>query len=386
MKYKTKRTTESFILDCIEIHGNKYKYDKTIFTRRVDKILIFCNNHLEYFEQTAGNHLNGQGCRKCSILSNSKNKSFTHSKFIERFNIIHNFKYDYSNITHIESKKNNGNSIVIRCKKHGLFTQSVSDHLYGCGCKKCGREKTIDGVKYTLDEFIQKSEEIHNYRYDYSKFEYINCNIKSTIICKIHEFEFQMSPILHTQGSGCKKCRVDIIKKSLTLTTDEWISRCEIIHKNYYKYNNSIYITGKQKIEIECPIHGYFYQTASSHLYGIGCQKCNRSKGEIKISEILNSMSVEFEDQKTFEGCKNINLLEFDFYLPYYNVCVEFDGKQHFESIDIFGGELEFEKNKLRDSIKNIFCKENNIKLIRIPYYEIDNIEQILKKELNIDE
>ena len=248
MKYKTKRTTNSFILDCIEIHGNKYRYDKTIFTRRVDKILIFCNNHLEYFEQTAGNHLNGQGCRKCSILSNSKNKSFTHSDFIERFNIMHNFKYDYSNITHIESKKNNGNSIVIRCKKHGLFTQSVSDHLYGCGCKKCGIEKTIDGVKYTLDEFIQKSEEVHNHRYDYSKFKYINCNIKSTIICKKHEFEFQMSPIMHTQGSGCKKCRVDIIKKCLTLTTDEWIRRCEIIHNNYYKYNNK-YLRVKRNIK-----------------------------------------------------------------------------------------------------------------------------------------
>jgi hypothetical protein len=106
------------------------------------------------------------------------------------------------------------------------------------------------------------------------------------------------------------------------------------------------------------------------------------SRGSIKVKEFLINNNITFIEEKSFESCKNINKLPFDFYLDKLNICIEFDGIQHFKSIDRFGGLTAFEKQQHRDFIKNKYCDDNNIKLLRIPYWEMDNIESILKKEL----
>lgn len=97
-------------------------------------------------------------------------------------------------------------------------------------------------------------------------------------------------------------------------------------------------------------------------------KRSKMSFGENKICNILNDMKINFVFNKSLLDCKKDCKLRFDFYLPSKNVCIEFDGIQHFEAIDFFGGVEEFEKLKIRDSIKNNFCSLNNIKLIRIPY------------------
>ena len=73
--------------------------------------------------------------------------------------------------------------------------------------------------------------------------------------------------------------------------------------------------------------------------------------------------------------------MPFDFYLPQYNICIEYDGEFHYKMIMEYD---EFINQKIRDTIKTVYCKENNIKLIRIPYWEFNNIENILIKELNL--
>ena len=70
--------------------------------------------------------------------------------------------------------------------------------------------------------------------------------------------------------------------------------------------------------------------------------------------------------------------LNFDFYLEDLNTCIEFDGLQHFNSIDFFGGDKAFEIRKQNDKIKNEYCFLSNIRLIRISYKEIKNINNIL--------
>jgi very-short-patch-repair endonuclease len=107
----------------------------------------------------------------------------------------------------------------------------------------------------------------------------------------------------------------------------------------------------------------------------ISCPQCsNKSNGEHIIFDILKTYNISFETEKTFDDCKDILNLRFDFYLPEYNCCIEYDGKQHFNPVDYFGGEESFLKSQKRDEIKNQYCKKNNIKLIRIPYTDINNI------------
>ena len=117
-----------------------------------------------------------------------------------------------------------------------------------------------------------------------------------------------------------------------------------------------------------------------------GCL-CHKSKGELRIKDYLEKKSFLFKEQKTFNDCINPKtnaLLKFDFYLPDYNCCIEYDGEQHFRIVNFFGGEKGFIERQYRDNLKTQYCKNNNIKLIRISYTEFNNIEEILTKELNL--
>jgi very-short-patch-repair endonuclease len=111
---------------------------------------------------------------------------------------------------------------------------------------------------------------------------------------------------------------------------------------------------------------------------GQGCPICKESKGEILIREYLEKYKINYKSQFKFKDCKHKRKLPFDFYLPEYKICIEYDGIQHYKPIDYFGGESELNNTKIRDNIKNNYCKNNNINLIRIKYN--DNIT----KKLNI--
>jgi len=76
-----------------------------------------------------------------------------------------------------------------------------------------------------------------------------------------------------------------------------------------------------------------------------------------------------------FDGCININKLPFDFYLPEKNICIEYDGEQHFRNIF---SDKSFKETKINDNIKDEFCIKNNIFLIRIPYFKFEEINNIL--------
>ena len=113
------------------------------------------------------------------------------------------------------------------------------------------------------------------------------------------------------------------------------------------------------------------------------CPICSESKGEKAIRLYLENNEIKFKQEYKFENCKYKNQLPFDFYIPEYNLCIEFDGEQHYKAFEYFGGEKSFRLTKIRDKIKNKYCSDNKINLLRIPYYKIDNVEKILDEELS---
>lgn len=126
-------------------------------------------------------------------------------------------------------------------------------------------------------------------------------------------------------------------------------------------------------------------QIKSRHLKGYGCGSCTTNyRGELKLIEIFDIYGIERVQHKTFSECKNVARLSFDFYLPNYNILVEFQGKQHYEPIEYFGGEKSFKKQQINDQIKKEFAIKNNIKLIEIPYWDFDKIDEILVRELDL--
>ena len=99
------------------------------------------------------------------------------------------------------------------------------------------------------------------------------------------------------------------------------------------------------------------------------------SKGERKIRTWFLNNNIKFEPQYSFDDLKKYS---FDYYLPDLNFCVEYDGEYHYNSYKRIGGNDKLLKIKKRDHIKDSFCYENNIKLLRIPYWDYNNIDQIL--------
>jgi len=166
---------------------------------------------------------------------------------------------------------------------------------------------------------------IHTFnKYDYSLVEYKNAHIKVKIVCIEHGV-FEQTPNNHLQGNGCPKCNGGILK-----TKNDFIKKSKMVHHSKYDYLLVEYKNMRTNVKIVCPIHGVFEQRPSHHVDGVGCPHCNESKGEREIENYLKLKKIVFIRQKTFKKCKNKRELPFDFYLPEYNLCVEYDGRQHY--------------------------------------------------------
>lgn len=283
-------------------------------------------------------------------------------EFIKRAKIIHGDKYDYS----LAEYNGYANKLIIICKNHGRFLQRPSNHLDGKGCNICGNTKTI-----TQDEFIQKAILIHNGRYDYSLCHYKNAKTKVSIICKEHGAFEQIASSHTDQKTGCPMC-----SKKHKYSNDEFIQKASLVHNNKYNYNNTNYINNYTKVRILCKSHGDFMQTPSNHLSGKGCEICCSSKNENLISIYLKMNNVDYYQQHKFIDCKYKRRLPFDFYLPEHKMCIEFQGRQHYEPIEWFGGYDGFIKQQKRDHIKKNYCTNHNLKLLLIKYD--DNINDLL--------
>lgn len=353
--------TEIFVTKANLKHGDKYNYDLTNYIKTKLKVVIICKIHGN-FEQKPNYHLQGNGCPKC----NGRIKD-TKNTFIEKAKLKHNNKYDYSLVEYIKSKI----KVKIICKNenHGVFLQTPNDHITGYGCPKCaGRNKTTS-------DFINEAKLIHGDLYNYSLVDYKNTEKKIKIICREHGAFSQLS-YSHLNGSGCPICF-----GTNKLTTEEFIKKAKLIHGDKYDYSNSKYINHKTKINIICPAHGEFNQKTNCHLNGSGCAKCFNSKGEQKIRMFLINNNIKFIEQYTFNDCKDINKLKFDFYLTELNVCIEYNGEQHYKFKTFFHqSKFNFESQQKRDKIKIDFCGKNNINLLILKYNEkfMNKLEDII--------
>ena len=304
-------------------------------------------------------------------------KQKTTYDFIKEAKEIHGDKYDYSKTEYSGCKS----KVAIICPIHGEFTQRADHHLKGCGCKFCsGNEKCITNKK---ENFIKKAKLVHGNKYDYSKVEYTGRHEKVCIICPEHG-EFWQTPNNHLHGYGCKKCS----NRSYKYSQEEFITICKKIFGDAYDYTKTIYKTNKDKVIVTCKKHGDFEIRADHLLQGVGCRKCKSSHLENEIRDFLNEHEIPYEEQKTFPWLKTgKKKLQYDFYLSEQNLAIECQGIQHFEPVDIFGGEETFKKTIERDQLKKILSEKNGVELVYFstlntdfPYNVITDKNTLLSK------
>ena len=330
-------------------------------------------------------------CREYEILNTINTeywyKDVKTKNFIWKSLHVHGDKYIYHKSVYVKSKE----KLLIECRVEGHepFPQRANDHLNGHGCKLCGIKTLSEKQKMTLKEFIEEANKVHGKgRYDYSKVNYINMDTEVIIICPNHDepYEFPQKPHDHLQRKGCPICGRKVAIEKHRLTLQEFIERA---YKKYgigrYDYSKVKYTTMNTLVCIICPNHNEpyeFWKTPHNHLNGVGCPLCNESIGNNKIRMFLINNNIKFENEKTFDNCEYIKQLRFDFYVQQYNLCIEFDGEQHFEKVNWDGKmtdeemEENLKLNQFRDQIKNDYCKNNGINLLRIRYDE--NVEEKL--------
>lgn len=270
-------------------------------------------------------------------------------------------KYDYS-ITEY-----NGSLKKIKIIYEGIvFEQIAASHL-----------RYAPELQMNRDSFIKKAQDKWGKeKYDYSLVDYKHCKSKVKIIYNKTGEIFYQAPYLHLSRAPEK------IKLSVRKTTEQFINEANIVHDFKFSYDKTDYIKNQIKVIITCPIHGDFYQSPLTHLQGNGCPNCNESRGEKGIVRFLNKHQINYERQKKFHNCRNVLELPFDFYIPSKRICIEFDGKQHYQPMEIFGGVKAYESLKLNDKIKNDYCEDNYIELIRIRYDQIEKVDDILSSYL----
>lgn len=349
--------TEIFREKSIETHGEKYDYSQSNYIKSSVKINIVCKTH-GLFSQLPSLHMYGSGCKKCADELNTKKRIKSLVEFIDEANKVHNNKYDYSQTIY----KSSHDKIKIICKEHGEFLQQTDAHIrQKQGCPICGKIKQVLKRTKTLEKFIEDSVKLHGNKYDYSKCNYINDNSKITIICKEHGM-FEQEATNHLQGKGCNKC-ADIIralKKSKSI--DKFILDAKNIHGDKYEYKNVIYKNSTSYVLVTCKKHYDFKITPSNLLRGKGCPLCV-NKGETKVFENLITLYPSIKYNCSFDWCKNIKCLPFDFVIPEYKIIIELDGCQHFKQISNWECP---DKQLTNDKYKEKCANENGFSLIRL--------------------
>lgn len=245
--------------------------------------------------------------------------------------------------------------------------------LHGAGCEKCRIERFKKTKTKTHMKYLKDIEKVNPYIIPIDN--YIDAKTPIRHFCTLHSITWEIMPTNILAGNGCKECLKEKISKKNRKTQEQYI--IDLFNKNSNIILIGKYINALVPTRHKCLLCGNEWDaTPGNILYGVGCPKCQISHGERKISDWLEMHNFSFLIQYKFKDCVDKRPLPFDFYLPNNNTCIEYDGQQHFYSVDYFGGEDAFIKRQRHDKIKNDYCKNNNISLLRISYK--DNIEEQL--------
>jgi very-short-patch-repair endonuclease len=300
-------------------------------------------------------------------------KKLTTNEFIKRSNEVHDNLYDYTLTEYINSHT----KVKIKCNKGHIFEQKACDHLNGRGCRYCSELIIGDRSRYSLEHVKQLLFSKYSNKYQFNFDNYVNLETKIECICSLHGTKkIRVSSLI--KGFECTYCKGT---KPNIIDLTYFINKSVRVHGKYYDYSNSVVVNSTSKVDIICPKHGTFKQSANAHMRGQGCPICKLSKGELKVRKFLELKKIKYKYQHKFENFKRYS---FDFYLPEFNICIEYDGEFHFNKYKISGGVGGLLKTQKRDLLKNNYCDSNGINLIRIPYWEFESVEHILSNRINI--
>lgn len=223
------------------------------------------------------------------------------------------------------------------------------------GCKYCSRTYSMSDSE--LRSYFSKFSG-YKFNYSFKKNQHLYANVKHL---GKHNVDIMVS--MFRKGTRCPVCSKSILESN----NDFLVEMYELGNGEYSALTP--YTGSHDKIHLLHNCGKDWWVEPTAFKQGQRCPSCGvRSHGEIAIARNLDLLKIDYIEQKKFSGCRYELELPFDFYLPKYNVCIEYDGIQHFKPVSIFGGKEALAITKVRDSVKNNYCIGNSISLYRIPY------------------
>lgn len=399
MARKLRSSTEEFIAKAREVHGDKYSYEKTVYTGCTKPLIVTCHLHGD-FETTPHKHVSGgQGCPECGKISRAakRNKG---AQFIERAKAIHGDKYDYSLVDY-KTCKDPVEIICNTCGKH--FQQTPDNHINTKkGCPVCGRKKaateaaksrkgkkvqrctTEEWIKKVLKRYPENAE-----KYDYSHVVYTKSDERVEIICKTCGRVMHPKACAHFSGQGCKTCAARATASEKAVSFQDVVERCRETHGDNYEYFEDSYVNASTPMKIRHKECGNIFMQRPEFHYGKGqgCPRCchNQSTGEKDVLSFIKGIysGVVEENAWVLENFKypSKKKMELDIYLPELKLAVEYNGV-FWHSVDRKGKGYHLQKRKA--------CEKQGIRMLSI--WECDwqdsrkrpIIERYLKNALGV--
>lgn len=388
-----------------EKRANKeYEYIKG-YKGMSKKILVKHNKCGNEFEVVASAFINTQtNCKKCSDKKINETKIIKQAEKNKKYIIqITNGEYEL-----LEYSGYN--------KKHSIFKHNICGNIFksryeffvyrGNRCPKCSRKHTRYTIKELKEKFPVKDLEILDISYPGPKIKIkcLKCNtIKHIGLQTYKKYNFKCCKkkmkeeklLQQKKKSEEKRIQKQIKKESIEQLKNEikfekYYKQVESVHGKDIKIKEKVFNT-QDKFLIECNICNHIWKSNFKYLRrGHGCPICKSSKGEKAINKYLINKNFVFEREYKFSDSE-ICSLRFDFAVKLNDklYLIEFDGEQHFDINKQFGDnnkEEKYNKQITNDNKKNEYCINNNIPLLRIPYWEIDNIDKLLNNFLKAEE
>jgi hypothetical protein len=297
----------------------------------------------------------------------------THEQFISQMRKIN------ENIEILTEYEKDNIKVKCKCKVCDFEWESTpSNLLQGKGCKQCHFNKLKISQTKSHEQFVSELFRINKNIKVLS--EYSGAQNKVDCECLIHNRIFSMSAT-HLLGgeTGCRECIDTKLHLGGLKSHNQFVKELLIINDNVSVVGE--YVGAKSRVEVRCLKCGHIWNpVADSLLHGYGCPCCKRSKGEEKIEKYLISNNIEFEPQKKFSNLRNTLPLSYDFYLPEYNLLIEYQGQFHDGNTSMVIKEKYFDKQQKNDKLKKDYAKNNGHNFLEIWYYDFNNVESIIDK------
>lgn len=386
-----------------QMYGDQYDMSLVDYQGNDKEVTLLCPKH-GFFEikprylltgvtRSNGIKIAPHGCWKCCGLQDPSEKHvLTAKEFNQKVRRI----YQTKPLTFpIKKKITLSTKVTATCAKHGKITHDAKWWLDGNGCEYCNG-------KWYAPDWKEYARAKHGDKYKYIGEPPKKQNDYIHYICPEHGEIEQRYDVHVVQGCGCPKCANYPNKKTPTERCQEWINKCiEKYGEGRYDYSRAHedYVNNDSLVWIRCCIHNHwFQQTPDNNLRTVNgsCPKCSiefrESEGEATIRRWLlkhgitnfkqDEVTLPVEDPR----CKR-QYLRPDFWLPDYNLFIEYNGEQHYEEVDyFFDDDWTFEDQQIRDEAVRRYCRDHGHNLMEIPYWDFKRIDEILTdKLLNIN-